>query len=83
MRGGLGRILFFLGSVICRNVLGFRDCDLAMSPASGAVLAIGAAIAGTFIYFGMIGGLAYSIGQAVNAPPRPDKVDRTRRTDAT
>jgi DNA-directed RNA polymerase subunit M/transcription elongation factor TFIIS len=52
-----------------------------MSPISGAVLAIVAAVTGTFMYFGMIGRLAQSIGKAVNDPPRHDHVDRTRHTD--
>jgi hypothetical protein len=52
-----------------------------MSPSAAAVLSLVAGISATFVYFGMIGRLAYSIGQAVNAPPRHDEVDRTRRTD--
>ena len=43
------------------------------------VMSIIAAETTTFLYFGMIGRLAYAIGQTVNAPPRNDEVDRTRR----
>ena len=78
-----GGFYFSSGLLFVGMFLLFATATSAMSPVSGAVVAIGAAIAGTFIYFGMIGRLAYSIGQAVNAPPRTDKVDRTRRTDAT
>ena len=43
------------------------------------VMSIIAAETTAFLYFGMIGRLAYAIGQTVNAPPRNDEVDRTRR----
>jgi hypothetical protein len=52
-----------------------------MTANTGAVISIVAAVAGTFLYFGMIGRLAQSIGKAVNDPPRHDHVDRTRHTD--
>lgn len=51
------------------------------SPIAGAMISIVAAITTAFMYFAMIGRLAYAIGQAVNAPPRHDQVDRTRHTD--
>ena len=44
-----------------------------------AILSIIAAATATFVYFGMIGRLAYAIGQAINAPPRTDEVERTKR----
>lgn len=53
----------------------------AMTPVSGAMVAISTGVGGTFIYFGMIGRLAFAIGQAVNAPPRHDEIDRSRHTE--
>jgi DNA-directed RNA polymerase subunit M/transcription elongation factor TFIIS len=53
-----------------------------MSPPAAAVISIVLGIGAAFAYFSMIGRLAYAIGQAVNAPPRKDEVDRSRRTDA-
>lgn len=46
----------------------------------GAVMAIFACIGIAFTYFSMIGRLAYAIGQAVNAPPMKNDVDRTRKS---
>ena len=77
-----GGFYFSSGALFIALFLVFATAT-AMSPASGAVLAICCAIAAAFLYFGMIGRLAYSIGQAVNAPPRHDEVDRTRHTDVS
>jgi hypothetical protein len=77
-----GGFYFSSGALFVALFLVFATAS-SISPASGAVLAITCAIAGAFLYFGMIGRLAYSIGQAVNAPPRHDEVDRTRQTDAS
>lgn len=52
-----------------------------MSPVTGATVSIAAGIGVTFAYFSMIGRLAYSIGQAVNAPPMENDIDRTRHID--
>jgi hypothetical protein len=52
-----------------------------MSPAAGAAVAIFAGIGVTFSYFALLGRLAYAIGQAVNAPPMNNEIDRTRQTD--
>ena len=78
-----GGFYFSSGLLFVGLFLVFSAATSAMSPAAGAVLAIAAGISGAFMYFGMIGRLAYSIGQAVNAPPRRDEVDRTRHTDTT
>ncbi len=51
-----------------------------MSPPIGGVIAILAGIAITFTYFAMIGRLAYSIGQAVNAPPMRNDIDRSQKS---
>lgn len=50
--------------------------------AFGVVVGITVAIGVTFAYFAMIGRLAFAIGQGVNAPPREDIVDRTRKSEA-
>ncbi len=41
-------------------------------------LAIAATVAAVFIYFGLIGRLAFSIGHAINAPPMVNDIDRKR-----
>lgn len=52
-----------------------------MSPPIGAIFAIFATVAVVFIYFAMLGRLAYSIGQSVNEPPMVNDIDRSRRSD--
>lgn len=75
-----GGFYFSAGLLFVATFLLFSTAST-MSPMPGAVLAIITAETATFLYFGMIGRLAYAIGQAVNAPPRDDEVDRTRHTD--
>ncbi|MGI9469951.1 MAG: hypothetical protein ACR2NZ_00365 [Rubripirellula sp.] len=53
------------------------------SPAAGAVISIICGVGATFAYFGMLGRLAYSIGQAVNAPPMENDIDRTKKSSPT
>lgn len=47
-----------------------------MSPVAGATVSIAATVAAVFIYFGLLGRLAFSIGQAVNAPPMENDIQR-------
>lgn len=47
--------------------------------ATAAVIAITVTIGLTFVYFAMIGRLAYAIGQSVNAPPMKNDIDREQR----
>jgi len=47
----------------------------------GIVASIALSIFTTFTYFGMMGRLAYTIGQSVNAPPKKNDIDRSRPTD--
>lgn len=54
-----------------------------ISPPAGAALAIIAGVGVSFTYFAMIGRLAFAIGQAVNAPPMENTIDRSRQSDAT
>ncbi|MDB4423190.1 hypothetical protein N9276_01270, partial [Rhodopirellula sp.] len=48
----------------------------------GIVAAITLAIFTTFTYFGMMGRLAFTIGQSVNAPPMKNDIDRSRPADS-
>ncbi|TWU60538.1 hypothetical protein Poly51_08140 [Rubripirellula tenax] len=50
-----------------------------MEPPIASAIAIFAVIFIAFTYFAMIGRLAYSIGQSVNAPPMENDIDRTRQ----
>lgn len=53
----------------------FFACSV-VSPVVGATISIAAAVATTFLYFGILGRLAFSIGQAVNAPPMENDIQR-------
>ena len=68
---GLLFIGLFLGFALASN----------STPAVTAVVSIVAGIGVTFSYFSMIGRLAFAIGQAVNAPPMKNEIDRTRQTE--
>lgn len=59
--------LLFVGTFLC-FVIGSTA-----NPETCAMISIIAAETAVFIYFGMIGRLAYAIGQSVNAPPRKDE----------
>ena len=48
----------------------------------GAAICICVSVAASFIYFAMIGRLAYAIGQAVNAPRKADDVESTSSIDS-
>lgn len=47
----------------------------------GAVIVILCTITGVFFYFGILGQLAFGIGQAVNAPPMINDIDRSKKPD--
>jgi ribosomal protein S27E len=53
----------------------FFACSV-MPPVVGATISIAAAVATTFLYFGILGRLAFAIGQAVNAPPMVNDIKR-------
>ena len=53
-----------------------------MPPHVAAAISITLSIGAVFCYFSMIGRLAYSIGQAVNAPKMENDIDRSFPTDA-
>lgn len=48
-------------------------------PLAGALVSIVVTVAGVFIYFAILGRLAYGIGHAVNAPPMVNDIESTRR----
>lgn len=49
------------------------------APLTGAALSIVVTIAGVFVYFGILGQLAYGIGQAINAPPMVNDIQREKK----
>lgn len=67
---GLFAVMFFayLFATICSAVV-------------GAAIVIFVTIAGIFFYFGILGQLAYGIGQAINAPPMINDIDRSKKND--
>jgi ribosomal protein S27E len=62
--------LLFAGSFFI-----FFTCSVLPS-ALGATIAIATAVATTFLYFGILGRLAFAIGQAVNSPPMVNDIKR-------
>ena len=73
-----GGFYFSSGLLFVGTFLVFSLASTASAEAC-TVMSVIAAETAAFLYFGMIGRLAYAIGQTVNAPPRHDEVDRTRR----
>lgn len=77
-----GGFYFSSGIVFIALFLVFAMCST-FAPASGAVISIICGVGATFAYFGMLGRLAYSIGQAVNAPPMENDIDRSEKSSPT
>ncbi len=50
---------------------------------AATMIGVTASIGVAFAYFSMLGRLAFVIGQSVNAPPRVDRVDRTRHNEVS
>jgi hypothetical protein len=67
--------LLFAGLFLCFTALSGTP------PAGAAVVGIIATVAVAFMYFAMIGRLAYAIGQAVNDPPGQYNVDHSRPSE--
>lgn len=61
--------MFFAGASVLDN-------DIAT-----AVIGITVAVAATFLYFGLLGRLAFSIGQTVNEKPRTNDIDSVRQSE--
>ncbi|MEM9367027.1 MAG: MJ0042-type zinc finger domain-containing protein [Planctomycetota bacterium] len=52
-----------------------------LPPPVSAVIAVFVSVSGTFLYFAMVGRLAYSIGQSANAPPRENDIEQIRQAE--
>lgn len=52
-----------------------------MAPPSAAVLSIFFGVGATFVYFAMLGRLAYAIGQSVNSEPKENNINEIRDTE--
>jgi hypothetical protein len=76
-----GGFYFSSGLVFVALFMTFAAAASTMSPPVAAVVSIVAGVGVTFIYFSMLGRLAYAIGQAVNAPPMKNDIDAARRSD--
>ncbi len=72
-----GGFYFSSGLVFIALFMTFATATSTMSPPVAAVVCIVAGVGASFVYFSMIGRLAYAIGQAVNAPPRKNDIDRS------
>jgi hypothetical protein len=73
--GGLylsSAILFFLLFLVFLATAG-------MPPILGVVVSITTTVASVFIYFALLGQLAFAIGHSVNAPPKVNDVVRNRK----
>ena len=73
---------FYFSSGLLFTVLFlFITLTWSMDSAIGLVAAIALTIGITFTYFGMMGRLAYSIGQSINGPAMKNDIDRSRPGD--
>lgn len=52
-----------------------------MSPPVAAVVAIFSAVGAAFLYFAMLGRLAFQIGQSINAEPRDNDIEKVRESE--
>ncbi|WP_231603193.1 hypothetical protein [Neorhodopirellula pilleata] len=52
-----------------------------MAPPSAAVLSIFLGVGATFVYFAMLGRLAYAIGQSVNSKPKENNINEVRDSE--
>ena len=77
-----GGFYFSSGLLFFATFMVFFSVSL-MAPPVQAVFCIFTAVAATFVYFSMLGRLAYSIGQAVNDEPLKNDIDRSRRREET
>ncbi len=74
-----GGFYFSSGLLFGGLFLFFIMASMMSAPTAGVVI-IFSGVAITFAYFAMIGRLAYAIGQAVNAPPMKNDIDRSQPT---
>ena len=69
---------YFSTGLLLIGLFLFIAVTWSMGSAIGMIASIALTIGITFTYFGMLGRLAYSIGQAVNAPAIKNDIDRSR-----
>jgi hypothetical protein len=72
---------YFSSGLLFAALLLFIAMAYSIAGSLGIVASITLSIFTTFTYFGMMGRLAYTIGQSVNAPPKKNDIDRSRPTD--
>ena len=72
---------YFSSGLLFTALFLFIAMAWSMAGSLGIVASITLTIFTTFTYFGMMGRLAYTVGQSVNAPPKKNDVDRSRPTD--
>ena len=72
----------YLASGILFAALFFGFMIASVSPPMfGALIAILGSVSGVFVYFGILGRLAFGIGHSVNAPPMVNDIDRSVKPD--
>ena len=72
-------VLYLTSGILFFGMFMFYIVCFMLPPLLAVVLVYGATVAALFVYFSMIGRLAYAIGHAVNAPPASQTVQRERR----
>ncbi len=69
-------LLYLSSGILFFGLFLFFMATSVMSPVSRIVLSIAASVAAAFIYFGLLGRLAFSIGQSINGPPMENDIVR-------
>ncbi len=72
-------VLYLTSGVLFFGMFMFYIVCFMLPPLLAVVMVYTTTIAALFLYFSMIGRLAYAIGHAVNAPPASQAVERERR----
>ena len=72
---------YFSSGLLFATLFLFIAIAYSIAGSLGIVASITLSIFTTFTYFGMMGRLAYTVGQSVNAPPKKNDIDRSRPTD--
>ncbi len=72
-------VLYLTSGILFFGMFMFYIVCFMLPPLLAVVLVYATTVAALFVYFSMIGRLAYAIGHAVNAPPASQSVQRERR----
>ncbi|MEM8910392.1 MAG: hypothetical protein AAGC97_01390 [Planctomycetota bacterium] len=72
-----GSFYFSAGILFFGTFMGFAVGSLS-SPVANVVIAVFLGVAATFVYFALIGRLAFAIGQSVNEVPRENDIESIR-----